>query len=407
MSTQTLPPIPAGSLLIHVGMPKSATTAVQRAAAGKRPELLDQGVLYPGQRINHSHASFALSKRPRGWSSGDKAAAVPGRKHWDKLASEIRSAACDRVFISHEFFAELPAATVERMVAEAGRPAHVVFTLRNQASVLRSAWQQRLKSGVRKNIDEWSREVLADPDGPNASLFAQRTNLAMQVEKWASVVGSDNVTLIVLDPGDRLRVFRAFEQMLGLRENTLGEMELSGRDHNRSMTLPEAELIRALNREVMKEEDLRWDSFIEVHRKRVVHAILGNRVPAPDEPRIGVPAWAMDVMIARAARQVAEIKGMSVRVVGDLDALARPLVARGPVAQSAQVIPIDVATAALAPLVIHEMQDLDRRSESGPAEQADEFARAAAEPPLERVSNRALLREVTRRARRTLRRRRG
>jgi hypothetical protein len=55
---------------------------------------------------------------------------------------------------------------------------------------------------------------------------------------------------------------------------------------------------------------------------------LRLRRPAPDEPRIETPQWALDRATEIAAEIVAGIRASGVRVVGDLDSLAVPQVSR-------------------------------------------------------------------------------
>ena len=49
--------LPPRTRLFHIGIPKSGTTSLQVAAAAKRSELLRQGVLYPGVKVNQRGAN--------------------------------------------------------------------------------------------------------------------------------------------------------------------------------------------------------------------------------------------------------------------------------------------------------------------------------------------------------------
>ncbi len=55
---------------------------------------------------------------------------------------------------------------------------------------------------------------------------------------------------------------------------------------------------------------------------------MKQRQPAPDEPRIETPQWALDRATEIAREIVAGIRASGVRVVGDLDSLALPQVSR-------------------------------------------------------------------------------
>jgi len=73
MSDPIVPAIPENSVLLHVGLPKTGTTALQNAAANQRAALLEHGVRYPGDRHNHSNASFSVA----GGHEGGGAARAP------------------------------------------------------------------------------------------------------------------------------------------------------------------------------------------------------------------------------------------------------------------------------------------------------------------------------------------
>src|SRR3954465_13397921 len=91
-------PLPAGSRLLHIGLPKTGTTTLQRGAAVNRASLGAQGVCYPGQEFNHRDAVTALMQRPLGWR--DNGATLHDRRVWDRLLDEVQTAAADRTFIS-------------------------------------------------------------------------------------------------------------------------------------------------------------------------------------------------------------------------------------------------------------------------------------------------------------------
>ena len=76
--------LPERSRLLHIGLMKTGTTAVQRAANARRPMLLRHGVRYPGTLYNHRQAALALMNRsprsPRGQRASDA---------WDQLLDEV------------------------------------------------------------------------------------------------------------------------------------------------------------------------------------------------------------------------------------------------------------------------------------------------------------------------------
>lgn len=316
-------PIPEGAVLLHVGLPKTGTTALQNAAARRRRALLEHGVLYPGTHHNHSWASFAVARRRRGWGSGPNKAAVPPISHWEDLVAEVRAAETRRVLVSHEYFAEHSATVCERVVRDLDRDVHVVFTMRNQSSLLSSTWQEYLKNGITLDFPQWLEAVLgSDEDPEQFRAFAKRTALSDSVAKWARIVGPERVTVAVLDKDNPSLLTETFESLLDVPRGLLGDVELSGARANRSMTAPEAELVRSMNADLRGHEDVSWDLFRGLYRLGAITSMLSEREPAPDEPRILPPRWAAEAAAARARGHVEAIAGLGVTVVGRLDDLA-------------------------------------------------------------------------------------
>src|SRR5690554_2888554 len=318
----TVAPLPEGAVLLHAGMPKSGTTAIQRAAALARGELLEHGVRYPGDRYNHSLPSFAVAGRKRS-ATLVKERKATSESHWLDLVAEVKAETGRRVLISHEFFAEHPQDVCRRVVADLDRDVHVVFTMRNQASLLASTWQQYLKSGAAWTFDEWLGIVLGDRTGKTHS-FDRRTDLAGVVSKWAEIVGPAKVSVVVLDRAEPERLTDTFEDLLGLPRGLLGGVDLSGDYANRSFNAAEVELVRQLNLALQDSTSMSWHTFRELYRGGGIHRLLA-REPEADEPTIVTPQWAIDEMVERATVQVERLGELGVNVVGDLAVLAQPV----------------------------------------------------------------------------------
>jgi len=344
MSDPIVPAIPENSVLLHVGLPKTGTTALQNAAANQRAALLEHGVRYPGDRHNHSNASFSVAGRPRGWRRGPGTAAPPSLKHWNALVSEVQAEHERRVFISHEYFAEHPAAVCRRIADDLGRDIHVVFSMRNQASILRSSWQEYLKTGVSLTYGDWLEAVLADP--PVSSVtpsFHKRLARADNVLKWAEVVGTENVSIVVLDPTDRDLLTNTFESFLGLPHSLLSEVSLHGGQLNRSFSAPEAEVVRSVNEVLTQVDGMTWKDYRALHKFGGVERLLENRVPGPDEPGIVTPTWAVERMSEQARVRTEEIARTGVRVYGDLENLWTPISSVPEIPPAPAQVPTEVA----------------------------------------------------------------
>jgi hypothetical protein len=306
---QALPP---GTRLVHIGPPKTGTTTLQAAFDRQRDTVLRQGVRYAGRRRHSRRAVIAVTATgPHGLQDPQ------GLREWQAIVDEVRSASEDRVLFSSERLAHAAPEAIRRVVEDLGGDRlHVAITLRPLARILPSQWQQAVQGGLVVSLDDWLRNVLAEsPDNPRS--FWHRHRHDRLVERWAAVTGAERVTVIVADDRDRSMLLRAFERLLALRDGTL---ELHRDLSNRSLTWPELEAVRALNRR-FEAAGLSDD----LHRAVVeLGAIFRMRLrdPGADEPTIRLPAWAASEL-APIARDIATgIERTGARVVGDPARLA-------------------------------------------------------------------------------------
>jgi hypothetical protein len=306
--------LPGGARLLHIGPPKTATTAVQSALWNARAALSAQGVHHAGRNRNAANAAHAVMQRPSQFTGS-----IPAMRDWNRLVHEIRQAREPRVVVSSETFSGAQPDVVRRIVRDLD-PAriHVVITLRPLAAILPSQWQQFVQDGITASFDSWLNEILRDPPGRLTPTFWDRHRHDALVARWAESAGPAAVTVIALDDTDREMVLRVFERLLGLLRGTLvAERDLA----NRSMTWPEIEAVRAFNA-AFRAAGLPRDAL-----RRVIHFGAGQYMkrlePDPDAPRVRLPAWALD-RTAELAREIVDgIGATGVRVVGDLESLAR------------------------------------------------------------------------------------
>lgn len=305
------PPLPERTVLVHIGPHKTGTTTIQAAFHASRESLAAQGVVYAGGGRRPILAVLAL-RGARG-----KRAVVPDLRHWSGLVDEAR-AATGRVFISNEAFADASPRAIARLVRDLGAERiHVVATLRPFASILPSQWQQFVQGGLTIGFDDWLREVIDPDDAARRKVFWRRHQHHDLVARWAEAVGADRVTVIVLDD-DPLRLPRLFEGLLGLRDGTLLEHAAM---RNRSLTWPEAEAIRAVN-QAFRAADYPAALQTRLVARGVCQRLL-RREPDAEEPKIELPAWAVERVAMVGRTIVAGLLDSHVRIIGDLDRLLR------------------------------------------------------------------------------------
>ena len=359
-----LPHVPAianNSVLLHIGVHKTGTTAIQAALADARGDLLSHGVRYPGKLQAQHRAALALLGRPWGWNS--RGGSVMDRRHFDALVRRA-SRHDGRVVISSEFFCEAPADKAQEVIDALGGPGRVtvVVTLRSLGKLLPSSWQQYLKYGLTTSYDAWLEDVFANPGASKISpTFWRRHDHADVLARWSQAAGAENVNVLVLEDVDRSAQFRAFAQMLDVPEDILvSRMDLTS---NRSMTAAEAELLVRLNKRVKKQ--MQWTDYVRLVRRGVALRMVESREPDPDEPRLTTPDWALDAAAVQGQRSVQAIRELGVNVFGDVDALGARVPSSPGGADQPGDIPIDAAVEAIVAVIEESAQEATSRELAG------------------------------------------
>lgn len=314
------PHLPPGCCVIHIGPPKTGTTAIQSALARGRAAMAEHGVIYPGRQVNHSVAARAVlgPLAPEVDRPFDATA-------WRRLVEEVSALDGSRVVVSSEFFSNADTSTAERVVAALGRPAcHVVVTVRPLAKILPSAWQQGVRTGyLRTSYENWLVTVLGEPpyDDEPASFahrdYRQWRQPDVLVERWADVVGADRLSVVVVDESDRQALVRAFEALLGLPSGLLGP----GESTNTSYTRGEAELVRQLHHEFYERG---WSDpwHLQFVRSDPLRLARDPNRRIPDDQKIRTPRWAAERIAEIGQASAEHITASGAWVVGDLETLS-------------------------------------------------------------------------------------
>ena len=273
-----------------------------------------------GRTRNPASAVGAVTGRPAPTSRDTP----PNIRFWDDLVREFRRASEARVVLSSEAFAWAAPAVIERIATDLDRQRiHVVVTLRPLGRILPSQWQQNVQAGAMPAYEDWLRQVFgANETRAGTAFWAVHQHDAL-VARWATVMGRDRVTAVVVDERDHGMLLRVFEGLLGLRDGTLApDRDLS----NRSMTVSEVEAVRAFN---VAAKQAGISRAVHAKTMRFGSAIhMKQRVPDPSETRIETPQWALDAACDRDRAIVPAIEAQGIRIVGDISSLRAPLASR-------------------------------------------------------------------------------
>ncbi|WP_062206362.1 hypothetical protein [Demequina salsinemoris] len=347
-------PLPDGTTLLHIGAPKTATSALQSALTNANEQLLDLGVRVPLGQGNHNQLVRHLAY---GKAEADGFALV--RRMHEEFEQDSRL----RV-VSSELCSQMTIKKGRAVYDSLPGPVHVVLTLRNFADLLPSQWQQRVKLGETRTLDEWLDEVLDDPESLDLSpvpAYHQRDNRWL-LSRWIEIAGAENVTVAVLDRSDRRSVYRIFEHLLGLEDGLL-----EGDNLNESLSAAEAEFLRSFN--IAAEHLPRNQRYMKVVDRGIARAIRQYQGELPPSAPVAIPEAYVDPA-SRAGRAFADaVTATGVRVMGDLGELSAPPRRVGATADSTwDHLPVGVAAEMVRDLFIEgnselfaEVTDFDAR----------------------------------------------
>lgn len=343
-SPATVAALPAGTTLLHIGIPKTGTTTLQRTAAYHRAKLLANGVCYPGTTLNHREAVSALMARSLGWKNSES---TPARAIWNRIEREVKQSPAPRALISHEFACESDDEQARRFIKALGPKTHVVITLRGFADLLGSSWQQYVKAGYQRPYSWWLKQILGPRDKLRTTpTFYLRNDQAAIVQRWVRVAGVDNVTVVIADKRKPDHLMNAFEDLLDLSRGMLTALPIGGYGGNRGLSAAEAELVLRVNK-VFREQGMTWDRYSALMRHGFIARMQENRRPGPDEPSLTLPAWAAKKALVQARAYADAIDATGCRVIGDLSALTAP-VRTVPRIERPTEVPIDAAFEGIA-----------------------------------------------------------
>ena len=335
-------PLPPDGVLAHIGVHKTGTTSIQSVLAQQRPALAEHGVTYPGVKAAHHKPALALTRTP--WGPDATKGTPPDHREWEGLVADV-AAARGRCVISSEFFADAEDdETIARIVEQLGGDrVHVLVTLRPLAKIMPSQWQQYVQNGLRMGYGDWLEHMLrkAPYEQPNPS-FWRRHRHDRLVARWARAVGTERITVVVVDDRDRGGLMRTFEALLGLPANLLQPVPDTA---NRSLTLAETEMLRNLNRE-FRGNGLPDELYSRLVRNGAVMHMKNSCSPAPQDVKISTPRWAAEAAAGIAAEMIDAITRTGVRVVGDPALLSTVPEPAGEPPQETRIAP-EVAAQAL------------------------------------------------------------
>lgn len=159
----------ANTVFVHIGLYKTGSTAIQKFLTDNAAHLRRDGLIYPRtfrDRIAHHSIPRLLQK----------GAHIP----WDDLQNEL--AATDKAIISSEDFGAVGSPNAWKHLRDnLPGTVKILCYLRRQDEMLESMYNQHLKMGGTKSLDDFKRDVLCQLD------------YRVRLQRLTDVFGAENI----------------------------------------------------------------------------------------------------------------------------------------------------------------------------------------------------------------------
>ncbi len=311
--------LPDGSRFLHIGLPKTGTTALQGALDLARPRLEELGV----HNVSRGRHEMRVAQLAAGGLEDYWTGHAKWNARWDELAADFRGSTARCTFWSSEALCVAQAPRLPYLAERLGADTRIVVTLRPLGPLMVSHWQQWLRRRGTQSLEEWATNQFdaVTLDGRVTVDYTRfmpalhRFSLRRIVQEWGAVFGEDRITLVVPDPADRSRTLRVFEHLMGVPDGVLAPIE----EGNESLPYPEAEMLRHFNRAWTDNggDHPTWMAVMNVVGRQALRDYTATTTPHP----IRAPRWVAERANEYVATWNTAVEASGVTVVGNLDDL--------------------------------------------------------------------------------------
>ncbi|MBA2446187.1 MAG: hypothetical protein H0V49_12770 [Nocardioidaceae bacterium] len=305
----------ARRVYLHIGTMKSGTTYLQSWLDANTERLAEQGMLWSTADNN-----FRATDDLFGWQQrrDDSDGA------WPAMKARIESHPGD-VLISNELLAAIFPKNIALLVAEL-QPAevHVMITARDLARVVPSQWQTAMRNRGTVAWSQYVDDICANEPrkGEYRRAFWNRQDVPRIVQTWSKALPLDRFTVVTVPPPGTpaTALGERFCSVLMIDPTAFADPSIT----NASLGAHSSELLRRLNSEIAHFDGPQHQWAV---KNALARRVLEGR--ADREPSIGLTQSQHDAVRRAASAMVDRLRGLPIKVVGDLGDLVPRVEAYG------------------------------------------------------------------------------
>ena len=218
------------TIFLHVGPHKTGTTALQKFMLDNQSNLFKQNLVYPKRYIQiFGHHKFRENIVNRDISDDDIA-------FFNETDNNFLLSSEDYISLSKEDFEYLKQRFENFEIK-------IIYTWRRASLKLYSIWQEVIKHGGTVDFFQYYHEHLARPG------TSQMLSPDLKLATLSQVFGNQNVSVLDYESSVATNtLMNDFLKLMGIEwDESFEQSQKSAESENRSMTLADVEIVRALN----------------------------------------------------------------------------------------------------------------------------------------------------------------
>lgn len=294
----------AHKVFLHIGTPKSATTYIQQSLWLNKTALRESGVLLPfNSPVSHWRVSTFARKQNTPKNQKFYKDFMAMTDHWAK----------DVVFTSEVMCSFHKPQIREFVSALEADEVHVVLTCRDFLRQVGAEWQQHVKGGDPRSMEQF----IADAQAENPDMWFWRVQDVPQIiKRWSSVIPAERFHIVTVphSSSDPALVWDRFCSLLGYAP---GELSPITKMANESLSFETAESLRRLSNATRRAGDALGGRTHRIELQQELLEALSQR----GGTKIKIPRSTQEWAAQRSNKMADEIASLGLHLVGSIDDL--------------------------------------------------------------------------------------